>query len=150
VSAALVLSVPAALVLSVPAALGRGIVVRPGGDVPEAWRTAERVTIDEAVLGDGKATEALVDRLHRHWVGRTPVVVEWAVADDALAGDESTTEPPWRLGADFLFPLERLRFLCFSNNYDARNGTPRWWWVTKAARLGVVEGGSGDGLLPDG
>ena len=135
---------------SVSAVLGRGIVVRPGGDVPDAWRTAERVSIDEPVLDDGKAVEALVDRLHQCWVSRTPVVVEWAVADDALAGDESTTEPPWRLGADFLFPLERLRFLCFSNNYDARNGTPRWWWVTKAARLGVVDGGPGDALLPDG
>ncbi len=125
-------------------------MVRSGTGVPDPWRTAETVTLDTRTLSDPKRTEAVIDRLHRAWVARVPHVVAWDIADDALQDEETTRSDPWRLGADFLFPLERLRFLCFTNNYDARNGEPRWWWVAKGRHIGLVPGGSGDALLPDG
>jgi DNA helicase-2/ATP-dependent DNA helicase PcrA len=133
-----------------PVELGRGVVVRAGDAVPAAWSDAPVVRIDAAALGDEERLAALVDDLHSNWVGRTPVVVEWGAPDDAVAAVETIQDPPWKLGAGFLFPLERLRFLCFSNNYDARNGEPKWWWTVKAARLGAAPSGRGDAQLPDG
>jgi DNA helicase-2/ATP-dependent DNA helicase PcrA len=133
-----------------PIELGRGVVVRAGDTVPPAWSTAPLVRIDDSDLRDEDQLERLVEDLHRSWVNRTPVVVEWDAADDALAEAETTSDPPWQLRASFLFPLERLRFLCFSNNYDARNGEPKWWWTVKAGRIGATPGGRGDAHLPNG
>ncbi|HHC08253.1 MAG TPA: ATP-dependent helicase, partial [Actinobacteria bacterium] len=131
-----------------PARLGRGVVVPVGVEPPEPWRRSPRLRLDEgSVEGAGE----LVDRLHRAWVTREPVVVEWDLPDDALAAAEVDSRPVWSLPADFLFPRERLRFLVFSNNYDARRGAPRWWWATKASRLvGAEPGGDADVVLPDG
>ncbi len=133
-----------------PPELGRGVVVRPGAQVPEPWRDVDRLTLDAAALGDREMLESLVDRLHRAWVTRTPVVLEWGVADDAAGLEEVHDGPVWQLDAGFLFPLERLRFLAFSNNYDARNGPPRWWWVVKAQRIQAVAAEVADVMLPDG
>ena len=114
-------------------------------------RAAPVVTIDSATLDDRVRLNALVDRLHRSWVQRERLVIVWDCADDALAADERFVDPPWQLGAGFLFPLERLRFLAFSNNYDGRNGEPRWWWSHKAERsIGASPGGSADVTLADG
>ena len=133
-----------------PAELGRGVVVRAGDAVPAAWSDAPVMRIDADTLNDVERLDALVQVLHRNWVDRIPVVVEWDAADDALAGTERYEGPPWQLTAGFLFPLERLRFLCFSNSYDARNGEPKWWWTVKAARLGATADGPGDAQLSDG
>ncbi len=133
-----------------PKQLGRGIVVRRGAPIPEPWSAAPTVTIDDAALAEMAAREALTDRLHRSWVSRSPVVIEWDVADDALALRESYTGDLWSLDAAFLFPFERLRFLCFSNNYDARNGEPKWWWAAKSRPVGAVASGPADVRLAGG
>ena len=126
-------------------------MIRAGEATPDAWSSVERVTIDRATLADDIATHELVDRLHRAWVSRTPQVVEWDIADEALSFEESSSAPPWSLGPSFLFPLERLRFLAFTNNYDARGGDPRWWWSYKAARrIDATESGPADVLLAGG
>ena len=133
-----------------PVDLGRGVVVRAGDAVPAPWSGAPVLRMDAAVLGEDERLDALAQDLHRHWVRRTPVVVEWDADDDALTGAEMIEDPPWQLHAGFLFPRERLRFLCFSNNYDARRGDPKWWWTVKAARLGATPDGPGDARLSDG
>lgn len=123
--------------------------MRAGDTAPSAWADAPVVSITPDALADAEQRNDLIDELHRAWVRRSPVVVEWDIADDALADAETFTEPPWQLDAGFLFPLERLRFLCFSNNYDARDGDPKWWWAVKAARVGATSSGAGDALLDD-
>ena len=133
-----------------PAQLGRGVVVQAGAEVPEPWAAMPVVTLDAETLADDKARNALIDRLQRAWVAREPLIVAWDGADDLLEAEETSGQPPWRLDADFLFPLERLRFLCFSNNYDARSGEPRWWWAVKARRIDATPGGPADAMLPDG
>lgn len=133
-----------------PVALGRGVVVRAGAEPPEPWASAPRIAVEGAALTDPAALDELVGELHRAWVARRPAVIEWGIDDDAVAGAETVDLPPWDLDPAFLFPLERLRFLAFTNNYDARDGTPRWWWTVKAAKAGVTEGGDGDGVTPDG
>ncbi len=124
--------------------------MRAGETVPAPWADAPVLTVDATSLGGPGPLEALIDELHRTWVRRSPVVVSWAVADDALDGSETHDGPLWDLDARFLFPFERLRFLCFSNNYDARNGEPHWWWQVKARRVGATPGGPADVLLGDG
>jgi DNA helicase-2/ATP-dependent DNA helicase PcrA len=134
-----------------PKTLGRGIVVRGDAPVPQPWASTPVVTIDEATLGSAVRVEALVERMHRSWVAREPLVIRWDIADDALGADERFMDPPWQLHAGFLFPFERLRFLAFSNNYDTRNGTVRWWWGHKAERtLGATPGSGPDVTLTDG
>ena len=50
--------------------------------------------------------------------------------------------------------MERLQFLVWANNYDARGGDPVWWHGRKAARAaaarGVAEEGPADITLADG
>jgi DNA helicase-2/ATP-dependent DNA helicase PcrA len=134
-----------------PDTLGRGIVVRAGAPVPPGLDDAPVVTVDAATLEHPARVQGLVERLHRSWVHRERLVVAWDVPDDALAVDERFDDPPWHLDAGFLFPLERLRFLAFTNNYDARAGSPRWWWAYKAQRsIGATPGGAADVVLPDG
>ncbi len=54
----------------------------------------------------------------------------------------------------FEFEVERLQFLVWANNYDARGGDPVWWHGRKAARAGaargVAEEGPADITLADG
>jgi DNA helicase-2/ATP-dependent DNA helicase PcrA len=124
--------------------------VRRGAPVPAPWVAASSVDLDAGVLGDPNRTEAAIAELHLAWVGRTPRVIRWDLADEALAGPETHAGPLWDLDAAFLFPKERLRFLCFTNNYDARDGEPRWWWQVKARPTGAEPGGPADVVLPDG
>lgn len=95
----------------------------------------------------------VIDRLHRAWASREPLVVELAVDAAELRRPLSSAQPPYRLDPTFEFPLERLHFLVWANNYDARGGEPVWWHGRKAARLAgpaVTEGGPADLVLGDG
>lgn len=134
-----------------PLALGRGVVISAGGDVPEPWRGAPVVTVDEAVLDDPAAT---VGRLHEAWATRSPVVAALAVDPVRFRRPEHVDTEPWRLSPDFEPWGDRLHFLVWANTYDAREGAPRWWWAVKAARLAdgarPVGDGPGDLELADG
>ena len=134
-----------------PSLLGRGVVVRPDTPPPAPWANSRRVRLDDAVIDDDERLGETIERLQRCWVRREPVVVEWAIDDDALAVAEVDDRPVWSVPVDFLFPRERLRFLVFTNSYDMRHGDPRWWWATKAARsVGAEPGGPADVILADG
>ncbi|MEN8113884.1 MAG: ATP-dependent DNA helicase UvrD2 [Actinomycetota bacterium] len=131
----------------VPTALGRSVVIEPGAPVPEAWAGASVVLIDEATLDE---PDAAIDRLHRSWIGREPIVIEFGVDPGALRVSETDDRSPYEVGSAFTFPLERLHFLVWANTYDARDGDPRWWWGVKAAAIGATEGGPADVFLLDG
>ena len=133
-----------------PTALGRSVVVPPGGVVPAPWVGANVVVVDDAAVADPEALGALVDRLHRAWAGREPVVIELGVGDADLRSPETESLPAFDLGASFTFLRERLHFLVWANSYDARVEPPRWWWGMKATSAGAREAGSADVLLPDG
>ncbi|MCB0965110.1 MAG: hypothetical protein KDA98_17670, partial [Acidimicrobiales bacterium] len=132
-----------------PIALGRGVVIDAGGAVPAPWMAAPVVTIDADALG---APQAVLTQLHRAWVARTPVVVELAVDPGEFRAPAAIDDEPWRLDPDVEPAGDRLHFLVWANTYDARSGTPIWWWGRKAARLGATETPDGDAdlVLADG
>ncbi len=123
------------------------MVIDVDASVPEPWERASLVLIDEGTLTDPEAT---IDRLHRAWVTRESVVIELGVDASALRTPEIEDREPYEVGSTFVFPLERLHFLVWANCYDARSGTPKWWWSVKAAVIGATEGGPADVFLPDG
>jgi DNA helicase-2/ATP-dependent DNA helicase PcrA len=88
-----------------------------------------------------------VAALHTYWLRRQPVVVELAVPLAELRAPEADDREPWEVGEGFEFTRERLQFLVWANNWDARSGEPVWWWARKAARLGAVAGGPADVLV---
>lgn len=114
-----------------PRPLGRGVVVGPGAEVPPPWAGVERVRVGPEELD---APGSVVDDLHAAWARRRPVVVELAADADALRAPEICGRPPYELRPDFEFRRERLHFLVWANNYDARQGRPVWWHGRKAAR----------------
>jgi len=134
-----------------PTELGRGVVVVPGMPAPTGWSDAPRIVVGPAELAD---PGPVVDRLHRAWLERRPMVVELAVDADELRRPEVEERPPHALDAGFGFFRERLQFLVWANSYDLRSGEPVWWHGRKAARLladqGVLEGGPADVTLADG
>ncbi|MFP5317219.1 MAG: ATP-dependent DNA helicase UvrD2 [Acidimicrobiia bacterium] len=126
------------------------MVVPAGAPVPPPWVGAPVFTVDEATLADPRST---VDRLHGAWVRREPVVVALAVDPARFREPASVVAEPWTLGPSFEPLLDRLHFLVWANNYDARGaaqGEPVWWWARKAQRLGATGGGPADVVLPDG
>lgn len=134
-----------------PRELGRGVVVATGMAAPEPWRDCTRLSIDERALGD---PERAVTALHRAWLEREPVVVELGVDSRELQEPEVCFRPVHSLNPRFEFTRERLHFLVWANNYDARTGDPVWWHRRKAARrfkdVGANETGPADILLSDG
>ena len=133
-----------------PAALGRGVVVNAGDTPPAPWRDAPTVTVDDAALG---APGDVVGALHEAWSARRPVVIALGVDPARFRTPSGEKLEPWTLDAGFEVWDDRLQFLVWANNYDARRGAPVWWWAKKAARLGGVEGvegGAGDVTLADG
>ena len=62
------------------------------------------------------------------------MVVELAVDSKALQERETCLLPVHDLSPRFEFARERLHFLVWANNYDARNGEPIWWHGRKALR----------------
>jgi DNA helicase-2/ATP-dependent DNA helicase PcrA len=134
-----------------PPALGRGAVVVKGSDPPAPCAELERVPIGEAELSQ---PNSVIARLHAAWLGRRPLIVELGFDPSRLRLEETHLGPVYGLTPDFEFPLERLQFLVWANNYDARSGSPIWWHGVKAARTlahrGVVVGGAADVILGDG
>lgn len=133
----------------VPVELGRGAIVGYDQDAPATLVDAPRTVVDEAVVANPGPT---VDRLHRRWVSRAPVVVELRVPPSALTEPARSTDPVHGHDPRFLFGLDRLRHLVWANNVDWRSGSPVWWHTTKAVRAvpGLTAGGPADVVLPDG
>ena len=128
--------------------LGRGVVVSAGGRSP--LDGAERLVVGRAVLADPARLEKTVDLLHRAWAERRPVIVELGVETSELRQMVVEQRAPWMLGPGYTPLMERLHFLVWANNWDARNGDPIWWWSRKAQRLGARIGGRADIMLADG
>jgi len=134
-----------------PDVLGRGLVVLPGAEVPEAFADAPRFTIDEAVLASPQVATAMAAVLHEAWDERRRVVIELGVPLEALRAPEVERRPPYELDPGSTFERERLQFLVWANTYDARkDGDPIWWHGVRASRIGAALGGPADVLLPDG
>ncbi len=118
--------------------------------VPDDWIDAPEVLLDEQALDD---PGALVERLHLAWARREPIVVRVAVDPSRFRQPVGEVREPWQLDPDHEVWFDRLHFLLWANNYDARDGTPIWWWSSKAARLGAepaAAGEDGDIRLADG
>ena len=113
---------------------------------------AERLVVGRAVLADPARLEKTVDLLHRAWAERRPVTVELGVEAAELRQPVVEQRAPWMLGPGYTPLLERLHFLVWANNWDARNGDPVWWWSRKAERLGLGAriGGRADIILSGG
>jgi DNA helicase-2/ATP-dependent DNA helicase PcrA len=115
------------------------------------WRGSPRVVVDQpALLEPG----AVLATLQRAWFERHPVVVELGIDPKELLERETCRGPVHDLSPRFEFPRERLHFLVWANNYDARSGEPVWWHGRKAARTfasqGVKEAGPADIEAVDG
>ncbi len=132
-----------------PSALGRGVVVLSGSAPPSPWAGAPSVTIDDDTLRDPATT---VGTLHDLWAKRSPVVVALAVDPARFRDPQSFPVEPWTVDPTFEPWFDRLHFLVWANNYDARGAEPIWWWARKAERLGAVAtpDGPADVRLPDG
>jgi len=122
-----------------------------GSDPPASWAGLERVPLGEAELVQPKE---VIARLHAAWLGRRPLIVELGIDPNLLRVGERHGSPVHGLTPDFDFPFERLHFLLWANNYDARAGALVWWHAVKAGRTlaqqGVVAGGRADVVLGDG
>lgn len=131
--------------------LGRGVVVVRGQGAPDEWSGCQRIVIGDTDVADpGPAVEAL----HTAWMERRPVVVELATDPSSLRAPERCTTPVWGLSPGFEFTRERLQYLTWANNYDARAGEPVWWHGRKTARqfaeAEVTIDGPADIALADG
>ena len=97
---------------------------------------------------------AALATLQQSWSERQPLVVELAVDSKHLQERETCHLPVHDLSPRFEFTRERLHFLLWANNYDARSGEPIWWHGRKAIRSfatqGVTESGLADIELADG
>ena len=118
-----------------PVALGRGVIINAGAEPPEGWLGAPRVVIDDAAV---VAPGHVVARLHAAWVARQPVVVELIADAASFREPRSYRLDPWEAGARFEPIHDRLHFLVWANNVDARGADPIWWWGRKAERLGAA------------
>jgi DNA helicase II / ATP-dependent DNA helicase PcrA len=132
-----------------PSALGRGVIIALGSTVPPGFESTVHVSVDDDVV---RSPGKVVDQLHRAWVARVPVVVELGIDPAVFRDPRSFNVEPWEAGEQFEPLLDRLHFLVWANNVDARAGEGIWWWSRKAAKLGATPctDGAGDVLLPDG
>ncbi|MGB2852640.1 MAG: ATP-dependent DNA helicase UvrD2 [Solirubrobacterales bacterium] len=133
-----------------PAALGRGVIVEPGAAPPGSWADAPRVLIEQQQLADRAQASALAELLRRSWAIREPIMIELDVDPSAFRGPESIADAPYALPADLDLPFDRIHHFLWANNYDAREGTPIWWWSRKAEPLGAGPTDDADVLGPDG
>ncbi len=130
-----------------PLSFGRGVIVTGDQPVPEPWRTAVEIVVDETILASPSAALAA---LHAAWLNRTPIVVRLEVDPALFRQPGSEAVEPWTLPPTFEFPLDRLHFLVWANNYDARSGELVWWWTNKASRLGAAPAPTTDITLAGG
>ncbi len=134
-----------------PPDLGRGVVVLPGMAPPGPWRDCPKLVVGRETLD---SPEDALATLHRAWFERRPIVIELAADPTELRDPEVCHQPVYDLSPRFEFARERLQFLVWANNYDARSGQPVWWHGRKAARSfgsdGVTEAGPADIQLSDG
>ena len=128
-----------------PDALGRGVIVLAGTTTPAPWAAAPVVPVGSA----DPATA--VQALHGYWASRQPVVVALDVDPASFSAPDTWSGRPWEYAPDLEAWNDRLHFLVWANNYDARtSGDPIWWWGRKALRAGAAAGGEADVVLPDG
>lgn len=118
-----------------------------GAQVPEQWKRSPVVTIGDAEL---ERPGPVADVLAGHWLRREPVVVALGVDARLVREPEVEGREPWLLGPSHDLARERLQFMLWRNNYDARSGEPRWWWAERARRLGATIGGPADVVLESG
>lgn len=131
-----------------PAVLGRGVIVAAGQSPPAGWDGLERIDV---VAADAEDPErGTIARLHACWAERLAVVVSLDVDPAGFREPTSVVAAPYALDPGLSLPADRLHHLVWANNYDARTGTPIWWWAEKAARIGATSGGAADVVLPDG
>lgn len=131
-----------------PELLGRNAVVDPGAPTPAGFERARRLRIDEQVLDEPAAAEAI---LRSRWLRRRRTVIELAVDNETARAPESTQAPPYTLPRDHAFHREALHFLTWANSYDLRGGTPRWWHgVLAERRTSALRSDHADLVLPDG
>ena len=119
------------MTLRPPVELGRGVVVLPGVEPPDAWSSCPRILLSDASLAD---LGPVVEELHGYWASRQPVVIELGADPATLREPESSGRPVYEHVPAFEFSRERLQFLVWANNYDARGGDPVWWHGRKAVR----------------
>jgi DNA helicase-2/ATP-dependent DNA helicase PcrA len=133
-----------------PAELGRGVVLLGHRPTPEPWSSCPRVVVGPDEL---EHPGEVIEVLHRAWLERRSVVIELAADPAALRAPQHFEGDVYELGPAFEFPLDRLQFLVWTNNYDARGDEPIWWHARKAARQyearGVSAGGPADIVLAD-
>ena len=156
------------MTFSGPEELGRGLVLAAdsalGADLAVA-RDWERVRVHGPLLANGppgsnsrpddigERLGEIVERLHRAWACRQPLVVQLDLPAEVLAWlrrPVTLDRSPHEFDAEFTLLTERLQFLLWRNNYDARSGEPVWWWARKASGLGATIGGRADVVLHDG
>ncbi|MGH9300015.1 MAG: UvrD-helicase domain-containing protein, partial [Acidimicrobiales bacterium] len=140
-----------------PPELGRGIVVLAEDPVPSEAASWPRFVLDEASVSKPRP---LAEVLHAHWLARTPFVLELRADPEILREAERCELPPYEVDAGHDFARERLQYLVWSNNYDARStrgvdpgrqpGEPIWWHGRRAQRLGAKPSERADALFPDG
>ncbi len=129
--------------------LGRGVIVNRGDAPPVGWENSRRVCIDGATVADPGSAVA---QLHDAWIRREPVVVELCVDSRIFREPTSIRCEPWTLPYSTEMWTDRLQFLIWANNYDARSGECFWSWGQRAAVLGATQtpDGPADVMLSDG
>jgi DNA helicase-2/ATP-dependent DNA helicase PcrA len=107
------------------------------------------VLVDDAGVA---RPEHVIASLHASWMDRVPVVVEMATDPEAFRRPARDSSPVHGLDPALVIASDRLHFLVWANNYDARAGEPVWWWSRKAAAAGATAGPEGgpDVSLPGG
>lgn len=111
-----------------PVELGRGVIINADGTVPDAWSTAPVI--------DVHGVDA-VPTLHDAWLHRHPIVVRLQFDPASVRAPWAYRIEPWKVEPSFDAADDRLHFLLWANNYDARTGETIWWWSRKAERLGA-------------
>ncbi len=114
--------------------LGRGVIVADGATAPPPWTDCPRIRIDAAAAAD---LASLVRRLDEAWRHRERLVLELAIDPAAFRDPSVVSGPVWGVDPGLDLNRDRLHFLVWANNYDARGGEPIWWWARKAEALGA-------------
>ena len=133
--------------------LGRGVVVGPGrrlqasGPAAPEWSWAKQSCQSRAPWCSCYRT--------RPWMERQPVVIELMAEPSLPRAPECSSAPVYTLSPRLEFTRERLHYLVWANNYDARSGELVWRHGRRAARFfaeqGVCVGGPADiSLLSEG